>query len=250
MDLGRTIDLTGQKFGRLTVLEPAYTKEIGKDKKKRLYWKCQCDCGNIAYVMGQTLRNGTTNSCGCLHKEQTGAPRTKFNTFEQFGDLIKGYDDKGNCFMIDAEDLERVKEHYWSLDRKDYWHTQIWEDGISHYQSLHRFLIGPPEDKVVDHIDRNKNNNSKKNLRICKQKENSRNVSLGSKNTSGFLGVSWNKNNNNWNAYIKLNGKRKHLGAFGLKEDAIKARLRAEKEMFGEYSPQKNLFKEYGIEDD
>ena len=250
MNLGKAIDLTGQKFGKLTVLVPAYIKEIGKYKKKRLYWKCRCDCGNITYAMGQSLRNGNTKSCGCLKKENSVVTRIKFNTFEQFGDLIKGYDDKGNYFIIDAEDLERVKKYYWSLDGKEYWRTQIWENGAPHYQSLHRFLIEPSEDKVIDHIDRNKNNNSKNNLRICEQRENSRNVSLGSKNTSGFLGVSWNKNNKNWNAYIKLNGKRKYLGAFSSKEEAIKARLIAEKEMFGEYSPQKNLFKEYGIEDD
>lgn len=56
-------DLTGQKFGRLTVLEFAYTKN------KKNYWKCICDCGNICYVNTASLTNGTTISCGCKNEE-------------------------------------------------------------------------------------------------------------------------------------------------------------------------------------
>ena len=61
--------------------------------------------------------------------------------------------------------------------------------------------------------------------------------------------MSWNKTNNNWNTYIKINGKRKYLGSFSSKTEAIRARLKAEKEYFGEFSPQKHLFEEYGIND-
>lgn len=60
------IDLTGQKFGRLTVLK--YSEEYSKIKKRRCY-KCQCDCGNITYVTTMLLRSGRTQSCGCLQKE-------------------------------------------------------------------------------------------------------------------------------------------------------------------------------------
>lgn len=56
-------DLTGQRFGRLTILEFAYTKN------KMYYWKCQCDCGNICYVRTAWLTNGTTISCGCKNDE-------------------------------------------------------------------------------------------------------------------------------------------------------------------------------------
>ena len=57
-------DLTGQKFGRLTVLSKA-----GKNKHKKIKWKCLCDCGNKITVLGMYLRNGDTRSCGCLKKE-------------------------------------------------------------------------------------------------------------------------------------------------------------------------------------
>ena len=58
------------------------------------------------------------------------------------------------------------------------------------------------------------------------------------------------KESNKWAAYIKINKKMKRLGRFIKKEDAIRARLQAEKEYFGEFAPQRHLFKEYGIEDD
>ncbi len=55
-------DLVGQKFGRLTVLELAYTNG-------RSYWKCECDCGNSAIVQGKQMSSGKTRSCGCLQDE-------------------------------------------------------------------------------------------------------------------------------------------------------------------------------------
>lgn len=64
------IDLTGQKFERLTVL---YKLPPDKSKKGRgAYWHCKCDCGNEADVLGANLRKGATKSCGCYNKEKVG----------------------------------------------------------------------------------------------------------------------------------------------------------------------------------
>lgn len=243
------IDLIGEKFGKLTVIDKAYVKEIGKSKKKMQYWKCECECGNIVYVMSQSLRSGNTKSCGCLKKEASCKHRAKFNKFEIKEEVVKGYDDKENYFLIDLEDLEKVKQFYWSLDSKGYWHTQIWKEGKGHYLSLHRFVTGISSSEVVDHKNHIKSDNRKNNLRICSQVDNCKNVSLGIKNTSGFLGVSFHKQTNKWTAQIKLNNKKKHLGSFANKEEAIKARLKAEKEYFGDFAPQRYLFKEYSIDD-
>lgn len=54
-------DLTGQRFGRLTVIERA-----GSDNQKRATWKCQCDCGNVIIVFSCNLLQGRSQSCGCL----------------------------------------------------------------------------------------------------------------------------------------------------------------------------------------
>lgn len=53
------IDITGQKFNRLTVIEYSHTKG-------NAYWKCCCECGNETVVVGTKLRSGHTKSCGCL----------------------------------------------------------------------------------------------------------------------------------------------------------------------------------------
>lgn len=62
-------NLTGQKFGRLTVIEP--TEEKNKDGRR--IWKCQCDCGNIKLTTCQNLKRGHCTSCGCKNKEQIAA---------------------------------------------------------------------------------------------------------------------------------------------------------------------------------
>lgn len=54
-------DLTGKKFGKLTVICKEYT-----DKNRNIHWKCKCECGNTAIVRGRALKNGNTKSCGCL----------------------------------------------------------------------------------------------------------------------------------------------------------------------------------------
>lgn len=58
------IDETGNKYGKLLVLEK-YNEPI-ENKDKRARWICQCDCGNKVIVAGKSLRNGHTKSCGCL----------------------------------------------------------------------------------------------------------------------------------------------------------------------------------------
>lgn len=67
------------------------------------------------------------------------------------------------------------------------------------------------------------------------------------KNKSGIVGVSWNKKRNNWKSVLVFEGKEKYLGSFKNKDDAIKARLLAEIQYYGEYAPQKHLFNQYGI---
>lgn len=67
--MGKFIDLSGQRFGRLTVIERVedYISPKGKHNTR---WKCGCDCGNIVTVCGWQLRTDDTRSCGCIHSEQ------------------------------------------------------------------------------------------------------------------------------------------------------------------------------------
>lgn len=62
--MAKSIDITGQRFGKLTVLRFDKT-----DKRGEKFWMCQCDCGNLTSVSSYKLRTGYTKSCGCLQQE-------------------------------------------------------------------------------------------------------------------------------------------------------------------------------------
>lgn len=64
--MARVKDLSGQRFGLLTVVERA-----GKAKNGNMLWKCQCDCGNTTIVHSTSLVQGSTMSCGCYHRART-----------------------------------------------------------------------------------------------------------------------------------------------------------------------------------
>lgn len=108
---------------------------------------------------------------------------------------------------------------------------------------MHQIIVG----KWSDHNDRNPLNNRKDNLRKASYAENTQNHSKRKDNTSGITGVTFNKHINKWQVCININKKRTHLGSFINKEDAIITRLKAEKEYYGEFAPQQNLFEKYNI---
>lgn len=63
--MGKVVDLTGKRFGRLTVIS------LGKKLPNGLStWMCQCDCGKTKEARGALLRKGATQSCGCLNRER------------------------------------------------------------------------------------------------------------------------------------------------------------------------------------
>ena len=95
--------------------------------------------------------------------------------------------------------------------------------------------MNPGDDMVVDHINHDKLDNRKDNLRICSTRQNTMNQDVSKNNTSGITGVGWDKSSNKWIAYIKVNYRQITLGRFTNLDDAIQARMDAEIEYFGEY---------------
>lgn len=66
--MGKVIDLTGQRFGMLTVIERAPKPEGSHSTSA--FWRCRCDCGNEKIISGNVLRAGKSKSCGCLNYKQ------------------------------------------------------------------------------------------------------------------------------------------------------------------------------------
>jgi len=76
--MGIINDLTGKRFGRLTVIEQA-----GRSKHRYVLWKCVCDCGNEVVKSGHELMEGKTVSCGCYKNDMIRARRLKHGGSEE-----------------------------------------------------------------------------------------------------------------------------------------------------------------------
>ena len=84
----KLIDLTGKVFDKLTVLEKA------PSRARHVYWKCQCECGNIVEVSAESLKRNIPHDCGCVklqlqkEKEQTKEDKLNYLIGKRFGRLI------------------------------------------------------------------------------------------------------------------------------------------------------------------
>lgn len=132
---------------------------------------------------------------------------------------------KGEEFIIyvDEKGKELLESNNWSahkcgntyyLERADY------STGKKKTVLFHREISNCDPKLDVDHIDRNSLNNRVYNLRCVTRSINLKNKSKQSNNTSGYIGVSFNKKSNKWKAEIQINGKRKRLGLFNCKKEA------------------------------
>jgi hypothetical protein len=124
---------------------------------------------------------------------------------------------KGKRTIIDDDDFDRVSKKKWNFDGR---YAMGWHNG-KHIR-LHKFIMGEKDNLQIDHINEDKLDNRKCNLRFCTRSENIHNKRSSRKNTSGFRGVCWDKERNKWMAYININGKRKTIGRFLDKNEAAR----------------------------
>ena len=91
-----------------------------------------------------------------------------------------------NKFIISEEDVEKVSKYEWHKDKQTgYWYTYV--NGKKLY--LHRYITNNSTKNPTDHIDKNKDNNTRENLRICTYKENARNKSFRSNSNTGYTNI-------------------------------------------------------------
>lgn len=146
--------------------------------------------------------------------------------------------------LIDIEDVEYVKKYRWCVRSKGY----VGRVENKKLILLHRKLLNCEDKVIVDHINKSRLDNRKSNLRMCSHQNSLFNSSIKSNNNSGVTGVGWDAKCKKWRARISINRKLASLGFFENKNDAIIARLTAEKKYYGEFSPQYQLFKLYRID--
>lgn len=228
----------GVPKSKLTVIRQVedHIQPCGKHKDM---WLCQCSCGSTPCIIrGDLIKDGSTLSCGCVWQEV----KRRYNVYDLSGEYGIGWTSNTNQeFYFDLDDYDKIKDYCWYEVQSTI--NQLCATIDYKVIRFHNFLGF----KYYDHINRNELDNRKSNLRPATFTENAQNRSLFKNNTSGITGVGWHKNTNNWRARITVNNKQICLGYFDNKEDAIKARLRAEQKYFGEFAPQRHLFQEYKI---
>ncbi len=136
--------------------------------------------------------------------------------------------------LIDIDDIDKIKRFYWALSAENYAVTRFHGSTVFMHNLILKIGTENHLTMVPDHINRNRLDNRKINLRIVDRKTNGFNKGTQSNNTSGYPGVSFSKRSRKYRSYIKINNKQIHLGYFHNIEDAINARKEAEIIYFGE----------------
>lgn len=138
----KIIDLTGQRFGRLTVIKFAETKN------HTLYWKCKCDCGNIKIIAGNDLKSKKIKSCGCLRKEKASNLNKKHNLCNtRIYNIFLGA--KSRCYNI----KDKAYKNYGGRGIK------ICNEWLNDFMNFYNWAInsGYQDNLTLDRIDVNKN---------------------------------------------------------------------------------------------
>lgn len=203
----KIIDITGERYGRLTVLSFTGTK----DKNGRYLWKCKCDCGNEIIVNRNVLRNKGVQSCGCLREESrfkdyTGEKYGRLTAIKPTGEVINHSAvwvwkcDCGNTIECPADNVMSGRRSCGCLEK---------ETKIKACKNMQKKIIR------IDgtNINRIKSNKIPRN------------------NTSGAIGVSWHKKAQKWAAHIQFKGRIYHLGYYNTVKEASEAYQKAKDEI-------------------
>lgn len=144
---------------------------------------------------------------------------------------------RGYVAIVDREDEWALRYRWFALvlpDGRVYARRDIWIPETKRSQSIlmHRDITKAPPGLEVDHLDGNGLNNRRGNMRQCGRATNARNVAgPRADNTSGYLGVSWDKSRGLWSSKIQVDGRTMNLGRYPSALEANEARLAAERRL-------------------
>ena len=137
--MSKLINLIGQRFGSLEVIERA------ESKNGKTFWKCKCDCGNEVTVFGYYLRSGHTKSCGCLRKQRNNSFKNEVGKKYNHLTVIKEY---GRKEGIKSDHI------YWECECDCINHTRLIVDGTKlrngHTTSCGCVTKSKGEEKIKD----------------------------------------------------------------------------------------------------
>jgi hypothetical protein len=148
---------------------------------------------------------------------------------------------RGNEVRYSVDDWPILCRHLWLENTQGYAYCNMRNEGGGRRKVLmHRLILGIEDNSQLegDHINRNRLDNRRENLRTCTPAENTRNIGVPRHNTSGYKGVSFHKATGKWQAAIGSGkkGSRTHLGIFPTAEEAYAVYCDAARKRFGEFA--------------
>lgn len=210
--MSRFIDLTGKEFGSLKVIHRA------ENIKSHTAWLCECECGNIKAIRGESLKSGRTVSCGCYNKNKNlthGHAKTN-NVSPEYRSWVQ---------MISRCSNPNYPQYYYyggrGIEVCDRWKK-------SFINFLKDMGEKPSNDYSLERLDVNKGY-SPDNCIWANKTQQSRNRRVSVNNQTGHRGIGWYRQGNKYRVQIRANKKKIHIGYFDTLEEAIKAREQAEK---------------------
>lgn len=143
---------------------------------------------------------------------------------------------KGKSATVDDIDYDTLSKYSWYTNICGYAVRNSYADGKHSTIIMHRVVMDATKGLEVDHINGDKLDNRRDNLRICTRSENQCNVGKRTHNTSGFKGVNWYPKYQKFRAYIGVNSKWKHLGYYTTAEEASAVYQSAAKLLHGTFA--------------
>lgn len=149
---------------------------------------------------------------------------------------LNGKRGKNKFTLVDAQDYDLINKTKWYLTSSGSAMSSKWNNATCkvEHTAMHRVIMKCPKDKLVDHINHNRLDNRRSNLRICSDSQNQMNKMGWSK--SGYKGVSKRNDRNKFRSMIVIKYNKIHLGDFDTPIEAALAYNKKARELFGEYA--------------
>lgn len=197
-------DLTGRRFGRLTVLREV--EPVGRHRK----WLCQCDCGNLREVLANNLTSGHTTSCGCQKRRELAGQRIGRLTVLERSELtaprgkrqVPLWKCRCDCGEITYKATDTLTNSDLSMCA-----ACAARYAAEQARACAGYVDGTQVSRILCHGD----------------------------HADIARGVNYDKRTDKWRARLKFKGKLMNFGSYANYEDALKARKQAEEEYFGTF---------------
>jgi len=150
---------------------------------------------------------------------------------------LRGKLGEGKFAIVDDADFDWLNQWKWCVTGSGYVSGSVYVEEYKRRKPvlMHRLILNIPKGMEGDHKNNNKLDNRRNNLRVCTPMQNMGNRPIGKQNTSGYKGVSWDKEKNKWAVKIRINGRVTFVGRYTNIETAARAYDIKSKEVYGEY---------------